>query len=1154
MTKTSQQTTRRVMLWFLFASAIWLTAIGSGQAQVPTNITPTPPPASPFSGDFTLGTQVAPPAGNTTVITGGTQAGKNLFHSFGTFSVGTDAIAEFQNSGALIEANTTPSTITDIFARVTGNTLSEIDGTIRTSGFGNANFWLMNPNGITFGPGARLDIGGSALFTTAGGLIFSDTYDIGGIPFKRSFETDSQFGPLSIANVEQFGFFSPPEPISVIGSTLAVPSGKTLSLVGGDINIVGGTLSATNVRLSSVQGLDNQECDGFCNTYVDINNSLVHSISSSAVTGTILLAQAPGGKDAVLDASPSGTIQINGTNYTGTSATGFNTNLQVIKIQDGTITVGNVPPVQSFLVANLPSTKLIISSPVVTTLSPATTVDIGGTGTLTAKLNHPFTSSVGVQVRSNDTNIATVDSAEVIVPAGQDSAPVQFRGIAPGNTSIRADVNNSFKEAAITVNLPFDSSLVPKELQLVEGNSGTLKVTLTTSSKDPITVTFTSSNKAVLPPPTSVEIPAGETEVTVPYSTTKFGDATVTATLQTGTTVLDTATSGTIQVNQLQLLTLTPNQPAIEEGKSGTLTLTLSDKAPRDITVTFESSSPGDVPKPQQITIAKGQSTATVPVQGVDDGQAIITATYVNDTAAATVLVNLPFDSTLAPTPLTLVEGNGGTLKLTLTTSSPTPITVTFTSSDPAVLKPQASVTIPANQTEVTVPYSTTKFGDATVTATLQTGTTVLDTATSSKITVNALQLVTLSPNLTLKEGANGTLALTLSNPAPRPITVTFQSSNPADVPTPASITIQPGQTTVAVPVTGADDGQAVITARYAGDTAVATVLVNAVLPPLDSGLVPAPTTLVEGTGGTLTVTLNQPAPQAITVTFTSSNPAVVTAPTSVTIPAGQTTVNTPYATLQSGNATVTASLRAGTQVLDTATSSKITVNSLQLVTLSPNLTLQEGANGTLTLTLSNPAPRPITVTFNSSNPADVPAPTAIVIQPGQTTVPVPVRGADDGQAIITASYAGDTAVATVLVDPTVLPPPPPAPTPQPQPTSALASAGGQSATSLAATTKTIKDPPAMQPLPIPPGNQLVIASGRCAAGSKGEFSSFVQRGRDASPAIPGGPLASPPILEHDVPRISGISVQPGRVALQAPDALHLAPGLSPFLARNAGC
>jgi len=97
------------------------------------------------------------------VITGGAQNGQNLFHSFREFNVSTGRGAYFYIVN--------PSTA-NVLVRVTGPNSSNINGTLGTFGNASPNLFLMNPNGIIFGHGATLDLGGAFIATTANAIGF----------------------------------------------------------------------------------------------------------------------------------------------------------------------------------------------------------------------------------------------------------------------------------------------------------------------------------------------------------------------------------------------------------------------------------------------------------------------------------------------------------------------------------------------------------------------------------------------------------------------------------------------------------------------------------------------------------------------------------------------------------------------------------------------------------------------------------------------------------------------------------------------------------------------------------------------------------------------------------------------------------------------
>ena len=214
-------------LWLPALLACWLILPGmpdGAHAQTPSPIT--------SSGLNTAVTK----SGTVYDITGGTRPGNgsNLFHSFGEFGVPTNHVANFLNDSGLATSN--------ILGRVTGGNPSNIFGTLQTTGFGRANLFLMNPAGIVFGPNAVLNVGGSVSFTTADYLRLADGTKFNALP-------GPQDAAISAAPVAAFGFLgSNPAAITVQGGQLSVADGHSISLVGGNITVQGGTLENATVQ------------------------------------------------------------------------------------------------------------------------------------------------------------------------------------------------------------------------------------------------------------------------------------------------------------------------------------------------------------------------------------------------------------------------------------------------------------------------------------------------------------------------------------------------------------------------------------------------------------------------------------------------------------------------------------------------------------------------------------------------------------------------------------------------------------------------------------------------------------------------------------------------------------------------------------------
>jgi filamentous hemagglutinin family protein len=187
--------------------------------------------------DNTLGAESSRITPNITInsipsdrIDGGAIRGVNLFHSFFDFNIAPGRGAYFSN----------PAGIANIFSRITGINPSTIQGTLGV--LGNANLFLINPNGIIFGQNARLNVNGSFVASTASAVTFAD-----GTFFSA---TEPQITPLLTINIPiGLQYRGNAGNILVQGSRLQVPNGKTLALVGGNLNLEGATLGALGGRV-----------------------------------------------------------------------------------------------------------------------------------------------------------------------------------------------------------------------------------------------------------------------------------------------------------------------------------------------------------------------------------------------------------------------------------------------------------------------------------------------------------------------------------------------------------------------------------------------------------------------------------------------------------------------------------------------------------------------------------------------------------------------------------------------------------------------------------------------------------------------------------------------------------------------------------------
>jgi filamentous hemagglutinin family protein len=205
--------------------------------------------------DNTLGAEnsvVTPVDSATDRVEGGAIRGSNLFHSFQKFNIGDGNSLYFAN----------PASVTNIFSRVTGDNPSNILGKLGVSG--DANLFFMNPNGIVFGEKASLDLKGSFVATTANAVQLGEMGLFSASEPATSNLLNVNPSALFFSAVAAQAIANRSQAQSLIGETniggdpvgLQVPTGRTLTLVGGNLALEGGNLTAAEgrIELSSVAG------------------------------------------------------------------------------------------------------------------------------------------------------------------------------------------------------------------------------------------------------------------------------------------------------------------------------------------------------------------------------------------------------------------------------------------------------------------------------------------------------------------------------------------------------------------------------------------------------------------------------------------------------------------------------------------------------------------------------------------------------------------------------------------------------------------------------------------------------------------------------------------------------------------------------------
>ena len=651
------------------------------------------------------------------------------------------------------------------------------------------------------------------------------------------------------------------------------------------------------------------------------------------------------------------------------------------------------------------------------TLNP-TTVFAGGSSTGTVSLNGSAGPSGTVVTLSSDNPAAQVPQS-VTVPAGKSTATfsVTTSYVASQTVATLTGASNGITASAqLTINPTSLYSVTLNPTTVAGGFSSTGTVTLNGIAPPNGAVITLASDNSVASAPTSVTVAEGKSTATFTVATNMVSSNTfamISASWQ-GTTK-----SAQLNIDPVALASITLNPTTVVGGYSSTGTATLTGPAPTGVVVVLASSNTSLATVPGYVTIPAGQTSATFQITTSSvssQAHSTISGSYqgVSKTALLTVVTGPSVDS-LVISPSSVMSGDTATGTVTLSSYPPFE-TVTLSSDNPAAVVPSSvhtyehyhPVTFSIKTLNVTTPTV------ATITATLN------GTSKTAQLTINPLPLASISFSPSVLTGGNTSTGLvTLSEPAGSSGIVVTLSSNASSVTVPQSVTVAAGQTQAtfsAQTLAVSTQSVATITAALGGLSSTATVTVN---PATITGLSISPNIVVGGKGAIGTVTLSGPALSSGDVVTLSSNTATVGVPSSVTVPAGQTTATFAISTQPVGTTTL-ANISATFGGVSASAQLTVVPDSVQSLTLSPG-TVMGGSPSTATVVLSHPAGTSgVLVNLSSNNPAAT-MPGSVTVAAGQTTATFTVTTIPVGSqtaVTITASFAGTSQSATLTINP----------------------------------------------------------------------------------------------------------------------------------------
>ncbi|MBS4095255.1 MAG: IPT/TIG domain-containing protein, partial [Sulfuricella sp.] len=588
----------------------------------------------------------------------------------------------------------------------------------------------------------------------------------------------------------------------------------------------------------------------------------------------------------------------------------------------------------------------------------------------------------------------------VSVPPGQTrvSIPVTA-GTRSGTTSLTARLDGSSATSQITVaaTQPSVVALVPATQLLTLGSNATLTLTLSAAVAKDTLIPLSASPTGIVTHPASVTIPAGQSSTPIALTAVGFGQTSISAALNGG------SAASLIQVIPVpaRIAALEPATATLASGADGPFTVKLNAIQPDNTDIALSVDQATLLQIPASVTVPAGQTQATFSATGTNSGDVILSAALNGEQKTARIHISpqaahlLP----LTPNPLSLQQGATGSLGVGLDIVQENDTVIAIANSAPTIIDTPASLTVPAGQTQASLPVAALQAGNAQLSATLN------GSSQSAAIEIQPPPpgVAGLDPALLkLPKGRPGVLRISLNRAPNTPASVALTSDTPTVATVPPGIVVPAGALGADLPVSSLAEGQSRIGASLNGTTASATVSVGPA-EPIGLTLVPDSPNSWSNDSFSLSVTGIYSDGTSLDLTgqatFSSSDPNVATIGPDgsvATLAAGTTTLSAvvAYTDVQGQPARV-------------AQTTQLTVKGAGTLVLSaPAATLAVGKTQTVTVTSPDPAGAG-GLTVSLAITGGITAPASIQIPAGGLSATFTVTATAAGPATLKASAPG---------------------------------------------------------------------------------------------------------------------------------------------------